>query len=283
MTRHHLDSPPDQTLSKSDVVVAVVNARPLTAHRVANHARSLGKPPREALADLISFELLAQEASRRGLASDPEVQETRRTESVRRLLKIDFEPRHRPEDISETELRREYERNRRHFEHPEILSILSALFSARRGKATAAEDLRARARAHELYERLRVEQPKNAATAREIVKTFEGQVPMRIDEFNTYRGAPADRDWLKAALTLRQPGQISPPVRSEYGWHVIFLAEFHPAKRTPEAEALATIRREMHPLWSRAAFSRFVDEIFARHAITMNSQLLDAPRDQPGQ
>jgi hypothetical protein len=259
-----------------EVVVATVGGTPITAARVAAHAQAIGRPPRAALEDLIAFELLAQEAARRGAGADPEVAEARKREAARRFLQQEFEAHHRPEDIPDAELRTQYQRNLRHFEHPELSEVISALFNARRGRATKAELARAQARAQELTARLKAEQPKDGKTARQIMELFEGdtQQPMRIDEFTTWPGAPADPDWLKVALTLRRPGQISEPVRSEYGWHVIYLKHITPALKTPEPAALAVVRRELHPLWQRAAFSRFLDELQAKHAVTLHPELL---------
>jgi hypothetical protein len=265
------------TLTSGDVVVARVNGQPITAARVAAHAGALGFDRRKSLDDLIAFELLADEAVRRGHLDDPEVEETRRRESVRRFLKLEFEGKHGPEVIPEQEVRVQFERNRFHFDHPELSAVMSVVFRAARGKATPEEEARAQGLAVELAARLRASHPKDAAEARAFVETNYGRErTLRIDQFNTYPGAPADPDWLKEALKLRVAGDISPPVRSAFGWHVIYLAALRPALHVPEAEALAIVRREFHPTWQRSAYERFVEEIAARHATVTHRDLLGA-------
>ena len=268
---------PEAQLRPADVAVASVDGVPISAARVAAHARATGMPPREALDDLVRFELLAQAAARRGLAASPEVEEARTREMARRLLRAEFEARTRPEDIPEADLRREYERNRRHFEHPEIRSVMTVLFPARKGAATPAQEAKAKGLAQELAERWRVERPADAKAARAIVETYYGHLDgVRVDEFNTHKDAKVERDWLAAVLALKGPGATTGPVRTWFGWQVVYLAELHPARNTPEAEALATIRRELHPLWQRAAFARFLDEVAGRHQVSQHPEQLRA-------
>jgi len=247
-----------------ETVVATVNGVPIEAERVASHARALGMGAREALGDLIAFELLAAEASRRGYNKDPEVAETRAREMVRRFLQVAFEPTAQPENIPEADIRREYERNKRFFNRPELRTVVTVLFPAKRGVASKEQVLQAQNAAKELADRWRAEQPKDAEAAKAVVDTYFGHLGgIRVDRFNTYEGAEAEPTWLKAALKLRTPHEVSDPVRTRYGWHVIWLEEIHPAKNTPEEEALRTIRREFHPVWQRTEFLRFVDKIQA--------------------
>jgi len=153
---------------------------------------------------------------------------------------------------------------------------VTVLAHARRGVASAADDARARATAQEITERWRAERPADAKAARAIIDTYFGDLDLRVDQFNTYRGAPAEPAWLAVALAMKGPGAVSNPVQTVYGWHVIYLAELHPAKHTPEAEALAVVRRELHPVWQRAAFARFLDEISARHKVDTHPERLRA-------
>ena len=266
---------PEARLRPEDVVVASVDGVPVSVARVAAHGRATGLEPRAALDDLVKFELLAQEAARRGLAASPDVAEARTRELARRLLQLEFEAHARPEDIPEADLRREYERNRRHFEHPEIRTVMTVLFQAKKGAATPAEDAKARATAQELLERWRTERPADAKAARGIVETYYGHMEgVRIDEFNTYQGARVERDWLNAVLTLKTAGSYTGPLRTFYGWQLVYLVELHPARSTPEAEALQSIRKELHPLWQRAAFARYLDEVGGRHQVETHPERL---------
>lgn len=270
-------SGPVTRLRPEDVVVASVDGVPITGARVAAHGRATGLAARQSLDDLVNFELLAQAAARRGLAASPAVVEARTRELARRLLRAEFEARTRPEDIPAADVRREYERNRRHFEHPEIRNVMTVLFPARKGAASPADDARARATAQELAERWRAERPADAKAARAIVETYYGYLEgVRVDRFNTGPGAPHERDWLKTVMTLKVPGSFAGPLRTWFGWQVVFLVELHPARNTPEAEALATIRREMFPLWQRAAFARFLDEVGGRHQVAAHPERLRA-------
>jgi peptidyl-prolyl cis-trans isomerase C len=273
---------PRAQLRPDDVVVAKVDETAITARRVTAHAHLFDGGVRRSLDDLVGFELLAAEADRRGLAADPEVAETRTREMVRRLLQAEFEATHRAEDIPEAEVRAQLDRNRPYFDHPEIRNVVTVLFAARRGVTTAKDNARAKATAQELADRWRAEQPADAKTARAIAETYYGNLGgVRLSQFNTYAGAEAEPQWLKVALSLTTPGAVGGPVQTKYGWHVIYLGELTPAKHTPEAEARAIVRKEMFPLWQRAAFSKYSDDILARYKVEVHPERIPVPTRGP--
>ena len=75
-----------QIASEGRVIVARVNDRPVFADCVEHQARAHGIDRRAALEECIDFELLAQEAEARGLASHPDAVAVRKREAVRKLL-----------------------------------------------------------------------------------------------------------------------------------------------------------------------------------------------------
>lgn len=74
---------------------------------------------REFLDNLVRFELLAQEAERRGYGNDPEVQRTLKQVMIQRLMKQDFEDKVKVESISEEDMRKYYEDHRDEYHKPE--------------------------------------------------------------------------------------------------------------------------------------------------------------------
>ena len=92
-------------------VVARVGDMPIHASEVAAQAQRSGRPPRQALDDLIRFQLLAERARQRsGGLVDPGPPSD--SLLVQRLLERDIEPALRPQDIPEEDLRRAYEQVR---------------------------------------------------------------------------------------------------------------------------------------------------------------------------
>jgi hypothetical protein len=71
-----------------------------------------------------------------------------------------------------------------------------------------------------------------------------------------------DRDFVHAALALR-PGEISPPVHTQFGWHVIRLVD---ANVTPFASARASIEGQL----SQRAFNDWLDRELHAATIEVN-------------
>ena len=74
---------------------------------------------REFLDNLIRFELLAQEAERRGLDELPEVQRTRKQVMIQQMMRERFEDRIQLSDVTDEEIRAYYEAHLDEFNKPE--------------------------------------------------------------------------------------------------------------------------------------------------------------------
>jgi peptidyl-prolyl cis-trans isomerase C len=178
----------------------------------------------EFLDGLIQFEVLAQEAQRRGLDKDAEVQEALRKLMVQRLIRQVTENLKPP---SEAEVRQYYEEHRSEFIRPEQVR-LSHIFLA----AAAGDARRAQVKAEALALLARVRGPQGAPQpagfedlARErsddaVSKSQGGDLgPKTSEELTQAWGAAL----AQAAFALQSPREVGPLVETEKGFHLIKL------------------------------------------------------------
>ncbi len=254
---------PEVRVGDGDPVVARVNGVSITASRVARLAEETGRTPEEVVDRLIAFELLAQEAHRRGLRDDREVRAEARKAMVHRFLELDFEATHRPEDISEENLRAAYEKNRHIFVRPKLLRVAHILVLAREKQATEAQRRQAFALAQKIY--------RDAAKAesfeafRDLAVKYDGRegFEVRLEDIQqpVHRRARLERSFVDAALKLKRIGEVSPPVKTSYGAHVIYLKDFkEPINRSFE-EVREQVREQEYPFWRRAAFFEMIEDL----------------------
>ena len=137
-----------QTEHATDAVVARVGTVEIKQADVLRQMRFSGKAPREALDELIRFELLAAAASAVVPASDPDVVQAQAGAAVARMIAHEIEPRLGKQDVPDVVLRDVYEKARKAFVHPRLVEVamLNVYTGARMKdapRASAAETARA--------------------------------------------------------------------------------------------------------------------------------------------
>ena len=251
-TRELPDSAPPTALANGRTAVADVNGVPIYADCVTRQARHGGLSARAALDQCIDFELLAQAAHARGLSRHPEVLQASRRELVRTLLDQQI---HDPmPSVAETDrsiLEAAYKRYRSKIYAPERRQVfhLFAPFPRHRELRGTDADKAARAFADELYAGLK---DRRGFTVDELYRSavaIAGQRPLGPTEkqpgepegqqtgafkreiFKVYRNQPnLPHAFSHGAMDIPEPGMISSPVRSDYGWHLILYLDSEPAK-----------------------------------------------------
>lgn len=243
------------------VVVAEVDGVPVYGDCVAAQVRAHGADSpdarRAALAQCIDFEVLAQEAARRGLAAHPEVRRAQKTESVRRFIDEAFESRYPdPSSVLRADLDALYNELRRRYVRPEYrdsfyLRYQLPLAEHPEGSPTdvAAREVMQRVHAALAGRRdLTVEELQRIGTeAAGDVQLVTGDVrPIHRQDFIV-------EPYLAATFAIPEAGMVSPPFRTEWGWDIVLLERIHAAlNMSPEeatGELFQILRRRLYMQW----------------------------------
>ncbi len=239
------------TAAPDDVQVATVNGRPVWGSCVtAQSAR--GADRAEALRQCVDFELMAQEAEARGLATDPEVVLATRTALVSQLVASAYEDHYtRPEDFGSF-WTRSLARNRMRFDHPEARGSVYVRIDVPE-QATPEAVQAAKQQIDRVYAALANERGLMKPHVEEIAKQATdaklsiAQVPPGL------RHGRLDESYAAPLFAIPEIGRVSPPVRTPWGWDIILWDSVVPAiHATPDevvAAALPEIKRAYFPQW----------------------------------
>jgi peptidyl-prolyl cis-trans isomerase C len=213
-----------------DVIVATVNGRPVWGSCVAAQG---------SLDDCIGFELMAQEAERRGLDRDPDVALGTRTAMVSQLVAKDYEAKYtRPSDFGDV-WQRLVEKQRYHWDHPEVRSS----YYVRVHDEATAEKIAAAAATQTGWMG-----PMLYDLAKQIAGTDvdHADVPPKL-------AVQLEKHYASALYAIPAIGQTSPATHTPWGWDVVLwsdvLPEIHLSEQQLIAEVLPEVQRSFFSLW----------------------------------
>lgn len=225
-------------------VVAEINGVPVYDDCVATQAAAHGLDRRAGLDECIAFELLAQEAAARGLAADPEVRRSQKTEAVRRLIDAAFVSRYPdPEAMDRALLEEAYDklRSQRYF-RPEVRYTAHALARLENEPEGTPADQAAEALARAIYEAVKDLRDLSPEEFFRIAEETAGeQAILNEGPFPLHRTSNLAKSFIEATFALPGTGMVSPPVRSHVGWHVILLTRIDPELNVSLEEAKAEL------------------------------------------
>lgn len=277
--------------SKAGAVVARVNGVPVYADCVAAQVENdRAKTKQDALQQCIDFELLAQEAVRRGFVTGRDLVEVRKREAVRAFIETDFAPSFdSPEDVPEEDLRRAYERAKPRYVHPELrrVTYVRAMYPKNTPPGTP-EDLAARHMINEVYQALKgprvfawrlprydLELDQLRFLARRATDNRIG-IPEQAD-FTFKRWGPVHESFRKPSFEIPRPGMISPPVRTPWGWDIILLLDIIPPKNETFEEAKPDLQKFLFANARGRAFLRWAEQFVSIRTINraIQTQAMD--------
>ncbi|MFN3201798.1 MAG: peptidylprolyl isomerase [Bradymonadia bacterium] len=209
--------------------------------------------PRQAVDHLVAVELLSIEAAAAGFADHPDVRGAVSPVLIHRYLRDQFEADVRPGNLPEHYLRRAYAARRGYFNHPELRFVAHWVITTEDGKSPTdpaqAEGMRALC-AQVQAETLsaspesrkafldHVAQYAEPARAMGLMAKGEGLPP-----FSNPGGY--DPVFTEAAFAMYTPNEISPPVQTRFGCHVIWLEKAKAARSDGYETAKAELEEKL--------------------------------------
>ena len=168
---------------------------------------------KEFLDNLVRFEVLAHEAKEKGLQNDDEVVRTMKQVMIQRLMKDQFDSAVKLDDISDAEVKTYYDGHPEEFNKPEEVRVADILVKDDKTAKKVLADARIKGQDNAGFRQLVAEFSQDPAT-----KDRGGD--LRYFDSNTKE---LPQEIVKAAFAMVNIGDVSPPVRSAQGLHILKL------------------------------------------------------------
>jgi len=268
-----------QAAGADDAIVAQVNGRPVWGSCVAAQA-ARGIAREAALRECVDFELLAQAADAKGLASAPEVTEATRAALVNRVVEVGFEAAHRSPDDVASQIDRVIAANPLLMNRPERRGSTYVRFETC-GRATCIKcrpgdqiedackgkenppspelDREAHRLADQVFAELAQQDglfPQNLIETAERVAQGS-TLRLAHDDFKPEMRSGIVQPYRDALFGIPEVGKLAAPVHTTWGWDVILWSESQPPKMYTRDEAA----REIFPEMRRRLFTRWADQL----------------------
>jgi peptidyl-prolyl cis-trans isomerase C len=187
---------------------------------------------KEFLDNLVRFEVLAAEAKRRGLDQDAEVVRTMKQVMIQKLMKVEFDTRVKPEDVTEEEMKKFYDEHTTEYNKPEEVRV-SAIIVKDKAKAAKVAELAKgpKGQDNKAFRDLVTEHSTDDTT-----KARGGD--LRYFAADTTE-VPAEV--VQAAFKLEKTGDVAGPIETKDGFYVIKQT----GRRKPLVKTYEEVKRQI--------------------------------------
>lgn len=241
---------------------------------------------REFLLSWVQAEVLADEAVRRGFDKDPEVLETMRSQMVRRFLEESVVEAIKLESVTDDEIKAYYDANLRLYQRPEAVEV----------RHLQVKDMALAARLHaEIV-------AAGGGVPAKLVGTWQDYVSRYTEDSSTKdrlgslglvwsqlppNATPEEKELqeslpeaLRAAALKLQPYEVSPPVTTERGVHLLLAVSKSPALNVQLSDVQTQIRARLLKRKRDQARADLVSKLVSTAKVEVNEEaisLLPAP------
>jgi peptidyl-prolyl cis-trans isomerase C len=250
-------------------VVAKVNNTNITTEDVIKESRQLPEWARQNfstkdgkerfLEELIKKELIYQDAKNRGLDKDKEIMA--QVEEFKKMTLLSFALKKEIEekvDVTDEEAKVYYDKNQDKFKRGEEVRASHILVDTEK----EAKDILARIKKGEDFGKLAQSFSKDKGSA---AKGGD------LGSFSRGRMVP---EFEEAAFSLK-PGELSAPLKTQFGYHIIKSVEKTNGSIVPFEEAKATVKRQLISEKQKSAFDAYIESLKKKSKITTESKALE--------
>jgi hypothetical protein len=253
---------------KQGLIAARVNGAPIFLSEVKNLLSETDDQftPEEALDILVRNTLLAQEAARRGYAESPEVKAVKTAASARALLKSQITQGITPKNLDKKTLQACFEAEKKRYVHGKKRRVVH--FLAKTG-ANHLSDNEARliaAKAQKLASSAETEADFLRLVAPVVEKNRKNVVTENLPPFEADNRRYV-RPFVEATFQIPEVGDISPPIRTDFGRHIIFLAEEIPAVNRSLEEVKQEVLKSCVPKARRQRTQELMSRLLSENKI----------------
>ncbi len=214
-------------------------------HALPENLQHLGSDPNaraQILQVLLRRHILSQRAADSGLLEDPVVHEriVRARDDILIEALEDWQASRLPPP-TESEINKYYKNHPAAFDIPEQIRVRHILVSSEKEARLILRKLRR----------------KGDFAALAATHSLDDQNKSRGGDLNWFSRGMMVKEFEKAAFSLQKTGDISEPVKTDFGWHIIELLGKRPAGRKSIDEA----RSEIVNILQKEALSAWLDEL----------------------
>lgn len=254
---------------KEGQVLADVNGTTITTgdfnrelKNLPEYLKAMAETPhgrKEMLDTMVIRELILQKAAKEGLDKGPELEE-KLQELKKRLIVESFLKKKVESDaqVSDAELKKFYDQNVEKFKAGEQIRASHILVKSEK----EALDVQAQLKGGASFEELAKKYSADSSSAKGGDLGWFGKGAM-VPVFE------------KAALALKE-GQISEPVKSDFGYHIIKLTGTRPAGTRPYEEVKDQIKAAIMPSKQQEIFQKIKEELKKNAKVTIKEDALNA-------
>ncbi|HKU38468.1 MAG TPA: peptidyl-prolyl cis-trans isomerase [Polyangiales bacterium] len=228
---------------------------------------------REFLDNMVRFELLASEASKRGYDKSEDVARIRKQMMVQQMMQDLFDKQGiKLSDIGEAEIKAYYDANKAEFEKPAQVRASQIVIKDKATADKVLKQLLAKPDDMELFRKLAQQHNVDPAT-----KDSYGDLHFFSAEKDATEGdeaprAPAVR---KAAFSLEKVGDVyAELVQTEQGFHIVKLTGKRDAMKRTLEDARRLIQNRLWRQKREEAIEKFVADLRAKAHVKENPELL---------